>query len=440
MKKRMAAALLAATLALVACGGTKPVAAPKDNPAPPPATAPDNPKPPEPPQPPKPQPREIHGLYMTGYSTGIDKKFFDTVDYMEKSGLNAVVIDAKDDDGHTSWIMDDVPLVKEIGANEAKVQDIAARVKYLHDHHIYAIARIVCYADPNLGKKRPDLAIPNFIDLRGIRWPDPYNHAVWDYNLALAKNAVKQGFDEVQFDYIRFPEKWIDGFNHNVPVSKRTDAIEGFLKYAVSELKPLGVFVSADVFGLTTSVDQGDDMSIGQDYTHLAHILDYLYPMVYPSHFEAGTYGIADPNSQPGRIVYEALVRGQKRTMDVPVAVHRPWIQDFRLGKTYTAADVEDQIKGLAKAGIYQWVLWDPDNNYTRGVNYNIAPKSDAEPQWKTEYQAQLKAEAEAAAKKKAEEEAKKKAEEQSKQQGTSGATTPGGTNAGTTSTSATGT
>ncbi|MDB4894212.1 MAG: hypothetical protein JWN15_474, partial [Firmicutes bacterium] len=269
----------------------------------------------------------------------------------------------------------EIPLALAIGANERKIPDIGERVKFLKENGIYVIGRIVVYADPLLGRKRPDMAIQggNFVDTRGIRWPDPYNQQVWAYKVAIAKEAAARGFDEIQFDYIRFPEHRIQGYNAGVPVRQRTDAIAGFLSYAKQELAPLGVFIAADVFGLTTSVADGDDMEIGQDYAQIAGIVDYIMPMVYPSHYAPGTYGVDNPNQAPGRIVYESLVAAQKRTAGIDPRKHRPWIQDFNMGKTYTAADVEDQIRGLADAGIYQWILWDPNNRYTQDVNYAVA-------------------------------------------------------------------
>jgi hypothetical protein len=330
---------------------------------------------------------DVHGLYMTGWTAGSDR-FYELVDYMKQTGLNAVVIDVQDDDGQISW-QTEIPLAKEIGANEDKITDIDKRIQYLKEKGIYTIGRIVVYADPLLGRKRPDMAIlkGEFVDTRGIRWPDPYNPKVWEYKVAIAKEAARRGFDEIQFDYIRFPEHRIEGYNYHVPVQQRTGAILGFLRYARQELEPMGVFMATDVFGLTTSVAEGDDMEIGQDYAAMANVVDYILPMVYPSHYAPGTYGIGDPNSQPGEIVYQSLVAAQKRTWGIDVKKHRPWIQDFNLGKTYTAADVEDQILGLARAGIYQWILWDPNNRYTKGVNYNIAGFSGPPGAWRADYE-----------------------------------------------------
>ena len=326
---------------------------------------------------------DVHGLYMTGWTAGSDH-FYELVDYMQESGLNAAVIDVMDDDGYISWETE-IPLAKAIGAHEVKIPDIDKRLQHLKEKQIYSIGRIVVYADPLLGRSRPDMAIlgGDFVDTRGIRWPDPYNEKVWQYKVEVAKEAARRGFDEIQFDYIRFPEHRIEGYNYQVPIAQRTAAINGFLSYARKELEPLGVFVAADVFGLTTSVEEGDDMEIGQDYSRIAATVDYILPMVYPSHYAPGTYGIDDPNSQPGQIVYESLVGAQKRTWDLNVQRHRPWIQDFDYGKHYTAADIEEQIQGLARAGIYQWILWDPSNTYTRGVNYNVAGYHGPEGDWR---------------------------------------------------------
>lgn len=399
MAKRWAAALLAGSLILGAtltgCRSAQ-VVTPENVPAPTVPADPPAAQPAEPMQPasftdsgvsaPKKHHVDIHGLYMTGWIAGSDK-FYELVDYMKASGLNAAVIDVQDDDGLLSWETE-IPLAKEIGANEVKIRDIEARIRFLKENGIYTIGRIVVYADPLLGSKKPEMSIlqGQFIDTRGIRWPDPYNQAVWAYKVAIAKDAARRGFDEIQFDYIRFPEHRIEGYNYHVPVARRTEAIEGFLRYARKELAAENVYLAADVFGLTTSVEPGDDMEIGQDYARMAEIVDYILPMVYPSHYAPGTYGIGDPNAAPGQIVYESLVRAQQRTWGMDVRKHRPWIQDFTYGKQYTRADIEDQIKGLARAGIYQWILWDPNNQYTRGVDYHVGGFTGPPGAWRAEW------------------------------------------------------
>lgn len=325
----------------------------------------------------------IHGLYLGGYSVGNDKRFNQTIQFMKRNRLNAMVIDAKDDTGKISW-QTDIPLAAEIGANSNKIKNIEARVRSLLASGIYPIARIVVFADPLLGSQKPEWSLHTrdgalFRDTRQIAWPSPHQQEVWKYNVDIAQRAARAGFKEIQFDYIRFPEKPIDGINFNVPLRPLSKAIEEFLKYAKRQLEPHGVSVGADVFGQTTRPNPktgGYDYTIiGQDYARIAEIVDYVYPMVYPSHYAPGSYGVSDPNQNPDAIVRAALTDARKCTRHLNPNKHRPWIQDFSMGKKYTAADVEAQIKGLADAGVHQWILWNSRNRYTPGVRYGIADR-----------------------------------------------------------------
>lgn len=336
---------------------------------------------------PRAAPMPVRGLYLTGYSAGNDRKFAQTIRFMKRSGLNAMVIDAKDDSGYISW-MTGITLAGEIGANTHKIKDVRSRIRKLLAAGIYPIARVVVFADPLLGRQRPQWSIrlksgAPFHDDRAIAWPSPHQQEVWRYNVEIAKEAARCGFAEIQFDYVRFPETPIDGVNFNVPNGQLTQAIEQFLTYARRELEPLGVWVSADVFGsIVTSRGAGPTSIIGQNYARIAAIVDTICPMVYPSHFAPGCYGVSDPNQHPDIIVRGALRDARRLTPHISSAKHRPWIQDFDLGKDYTAADVEAQIKGLAQAGIHQWLLWNARNRYTPGVRYGIAdrPRSQSQP------------------------------------------------------------
>lgn len=333
------------------------------------------PDPPPPPGRPLERANRVRGLYLTGYSFGHDEKVADILAFMKRNGLNAIVADAKDDTGTLSWEMD-VPLAREIGAAVPKVRDIRARMKQLRDNDIYAIARIVVFADPLLGRARPQWAIRGgqWRDRRGLRWTNPYLPEVWRYNIDVAKAAARAGFQEIQFDYVRFPEHDIDGVTHNVGQERRVAAISGFLEQAKKELEPLGVFVSADVFGLTTTT--ADDMKVGQDYGAVARIVDYISPMVYPSHYNPGIYGLRDPESAPKETVYQSMVHGQWKAPGIPVSVHRPWIQDFSLRVPYGKAEVEAQLRGIAEAGIRSFMLWDPSNRYTRNVDFTVVDRT----------------------------------------------------------------
>lgn len=428
--KRLLAVLVVAALFLSACssttkpaGGNPPVATPgpgPDSPVNPPAPGQDNPpssnpgggqdttpaNPPVQDDSPAPPKREkvhvdVKAIYLTGYIAGSDRKFNELVDVVKSTGLNAMVIDAKDDDGRISWVTE-IPLAVETGSNSKKIKDIRQRIQALEENSVYSIARVVVFADPLLSQKRPDMAImeAKWKDGRGISWTNPNNKDVWKYNVDIAKAAAEAGFREIQFDYIRFPEKDIPGVTQGVSRDQRVVAILGFLEYARKELESYNVFMSVDVFGLTTSVAIGDDMKLGQDYAEIAKVADYISPMIYPSHYALGTYGLPNPNKAPFETVYNSMVKAQQRTFDLPAEKHRPWIQDFSLGHPYGVAEVEAQIKGLAKAGIYSFMLWDPRNTYTAGVNYDIAPKSTEEPEWKKQWRAELARKAEEVKKK----------------------------------------
>ena len=294
--------------------------------------------------------------------------------HVEGSGLNAMVIDLKDNSGTVPYPLP-IALLNEIGAVRPRIADLPDLVQRLKAQDIYLIARIVVFQDPALARARPEWAIRDhqgqpWRDHNGMYWTNPYSRDVWEYHLELAEQAVKLGFDEIQFDYVRLPEHDLPGFTAGMPLEKRVEAITNFLRYARQELEPLGVKLSADVFGLTTTVT--DDMKIGQDYAAIAAVVDYISPMVYPSHYSPGNYGLPDPEARPYETVYNSMMKAREKTPDLPLERHRPWIQDFSLRHRYGAAEVEAQIRALADAGIRQFLLWNPNNRYTPGVNYRL--------------------------------------------------------------------
>ncbi len=320
--------------------------------------------------PPMANPDQIRGLYLTGYTAG-GPRFEELLKYVKSTGLNAMVIDVKDDDGRISYLSD-VELAKAVGAASPKIKDPAALIQHLERNGIYSIGRVVVFADPILSKARPEWAIQLngslWRDRRGITWTNPYERAVWEYNVAIAKEAVRYGFREIQFDYVRFPEKDLPGWTTDVTMEQRVGAISGFLTYARDELKPLGAKVSADVFGLTTTTS--DDMRIGQEYATVAGILDYISPMIYPSHYGPGNYGLADPEAKPYETILHSMIKAREKTPDMPLTRHRPWIQDFSLRHRYGANEVTAQLRALAAVGIGQFLLWNPGNVYTAMPDY----------------------------------------------------------------------
>jgi hypothetical protein len=337
---------------------------------PPPNTTPPAVKPPEVPKAVKREvPNPVRGIMISGWYAGSPDLSGPLLSWAKGAGINTLVLDIKAEDGKLSW-ESDVPLAKEIGANLRKVGDMTKVIKDMHDQGFWVAGRIVTYNDASLYRGRPDWGIPGFPG-GAYSFMDPKNENVWQYNLDVAKAAVSVGVDEIQFDYIRYPDRLVAGFNRDTGPEYRTGNINHFLKKAVDELHPLGVKVSADVFGLTTSVAEGDDMQIGQDYKQMAEIVDYISAMAYPSHYAAGTYGLADPNKAPYETVKNSLQRGLDRTPGIPIEKHRPWIQDFNLGGVvYGPAEVMAQVKALNDIGIKSWLIWDPSNKYSRGNDY----------------------------------------------------------------------
>jgi hypothetical protein len=308
----------------------------------------------------------VKGVYMTSYAAGSSQVFQKLVGLADRTEINAFVIDVKEDLGLVTYDAD-VDMAKELGLIEDRF-DIDALIATLREHGITPIARLVCFKDTTLATKRPDLAVKSekgglWEDYKGLNYTNPYSHEVWEYLVQVAEDAAGHGFREIQFDYVRFPS---DG-----PISEavypgeycsKEDAIAGFLAYARQRLEKLGVWVSADVFGLTVHVD--DDMGIGQKIEKISQNVDIVCPMVYPSHYDAGSYGIDDPNANPFDTVTAAMKDTTKRLAGTG-AKGRPWLQDFF---EYGVAEVKKQIKAAEDQGYNEWILWDPSLKYMEGA------------------------------------------------------------------------
>ena len=321
------------------------------------------------PKPATPQPRalpaEVRGVHVTMALASLDGKFEEYVALTEE-GLNTIQLDVKDENGEIGFVPSAVPLAKEVGA--AKPYYAPRRLARLaHARGVYLIGRVVVFEDPRLAEGAPELAIKNadgsvWRNHAGLGWTNPYDRRVWDYNVSIAEVAARAGFDEIQFDYVRFPS---DGDIESAVFPRKTATPPGwvipqFVQYAAKRLKPLGVRVSADVFGLSATRDLG----IGQFPRRLANHLDAIYPMTYPSHYNPGEYGIPVPDAAPGQTVFEALedfrreLRGRKVDMI-------PWIQDFSMGTTYGLAEVRAQIESARLQGARGFLLWNPSGVYT---------------------------------------------------------------------------
>lgn len=334
---------------------------------------------PSPPAPLVPKPAAVRGIYLNAWAAGSPKRRAELLALAAWSEINTFVIDVKEM-GEISY-HSGVGVARAIGAGRSYIPDPRRVLAELRAAGVYPIARIVVFKDPVLAEKRPDWAIQTrdgglWEDDRGVKWVDPYNREVWDYNIALAREAVLLGFSEIQWDYVRFPDVPARYLKDAVFPARNGrsmgQAIREFLRYSREELADLGVPITADVFGLTVSV--GNDLGIGQRWEDLADVTDALLPMVYPSHFARGSYGIPIPNADPYRTVRTALEFAVRRSARIEgAAVIRPWLQDFSLGwPTYGAAEVRAQIQATYDVGLSEWILWNPASRYTSAA---LAPK-----------------------------------------------------------------
>jgi hypothetical protein len=316
----------------------------------------------------RPYPDEIRGVHVTMALASVPGKI-DQYLALRKHGLNALELDIKDENGEVGFRRPKVALARQVGSARDYYDPFEVARK-AHAAGVYLIGRIVCFEDPVLTQNAPRYAIRTtsggvWTTVAGLGWADPYDKRVWDYNVSLGEAAAKAGFDEIQFDYVRFPT---DGDLSAAVFPKRTsqtktNVITSFAKYAGERLKPLGVRVSADVFGLSATRNMG----IGQRPKKLGAYLDTIYPMVYPSHFGPGEYNLPDPNAQPGRTVGLALRDFDTQLTGLKTRIV-PWLQDFSLGRTYTLADVQDQIEAARDAGAEGFLLWNAAGVYTHGA------------------------------------------------------------------------
>lgn len=329
------------------------------------------------------KPHVAKGIYMTYYAAGAKDFRAKLIDLIDRTELNTLVIDIKGDRGYTLY-KSNVPLATTIGSNEnPMIDDIGDFLKLMKQKNIYVVARIVTFKDNMLTTGRPELGIKNtktgksWIDNEGLGWADPFQQEAWAYNRELAREAILLGFDEVQFDYIRFPTDGnlnVLAFSKENNAENRVAAITGFLDSVDRDVKPLGGFISADVFGYT--VFNPTELEIGQKFEEVAKHLDYISPMIYPS-----TYFVGIPNtdydtvggavSHPYDVIYQSSKRARERLAGLPVII-RPWLQDFDDyaydSRKYGVDEVKTQIKAVSDAGLSEWLLWSPSNEYTEGA------------------------------------------------------------------------
>jgi hypothetical protein len=340
-------------------------------------------------------PEPLKAIYMTSWAAGNDKFRKELFDIVSTTEVNAVVIDVKDYTGKISFIVEDSELAS-FGASENRIPDIKDFIKKLHEKGVYVIARISSFQDSFLIKSHPEWAVKTkegnvWADYKGVKWLDTGAEPVWKYLVMVGKEAYADGFDELNFDYIRYPS---DGNMKDISYSwsngrSRREVLRSFFKYLREELSPIGIPISVDLFGLTTT--NSDDLGIGQNLLDALEYFDYVSPMVYPSHFAHGFIGYEKPAEHPYDVVYYSMKKAAQKAVSTtttdylagidmiasttpklytknPVNMNklRPWLQAFDLGAIYTPAMVRTQIQATYDSGLTSWLLWDAACTYDK--------------------------------------------------------------------------
>jgi hypothetical protein len=310
-------------------------------------------------------------LYLSFFGIGDRSLRESAIKLIQETELNTLVIDVKGDRGMIPY-KSSIPLAAEVGAQRiTTVKEMADLMRSLKGKGIYTIARIVVFKDNPLALARPDWAVKTqggeiWRDRENLAWVDPFNKEVWDYNINIAMEAAQYGFDEIQFDYLRFPDA--SGLRFSMPNTEedRVKAISGFLMEARRRLIPYNVFLSADIFGYVCW--NLNDTNIGQRLEDLAPHVDYICPMLYPSGFQYGIPGYRNPVANPFEIVYLSLKRAQERT-NLPSQRFRPWLQAFRDyafdRRYFNDKEILGEVKAADGFGSHGWMLWNPRNSYS---------------------------------------------------------------------------
>jgi len=341
-------------------------------------------------------PKSVKAIYMTSWVAGSKEIRSGLVKIADTTEINSIVIDIKDYTGQIAFPVEDIYL-QSFDSVEKRVTDIRDFIATLHKKGIYVIGRISAFQDPVMVKLKPELAVRRasdggvWKDYKGITWLDAGAKDVWKYLAAIGKEAYLDGFDEINFDYIRFPS---DGNMKDIsyPFSEnksKSEIMREFFAYMEKELRPTGAVLSADLFGMTST--NTDDLNIGQLLENVLPYFDYISPMVYPSHYPPNFMGFAKPAEKPYEVVKFSMDAAVRRTIATTTSIAlfgeqpistttkpfvykkssydaqkiRPWLQDFNLGATYTADMVRKQIQATYDAGLDSWMIWNASNHYT---------------------------------------------------------------------------
>jgi len=316
----------------------------------------------------KPKKQEVKGLYLTAYSAGSPQKIDSIINLIEATELNAVVIDIKDYSGYVLYDSN-VELVGELGLESIRISDVRELIKKLHENDIYVIARQTVFQDPVLAERKHEWAIKSKVgglwrDHKGLAWVDPTLQDVWNYNVEIAKEAIALGFDEINFDYVRFPS---DG-NMSLVVYTNGDKakyeiMHDFYAYLNEQLSDQPAWISLDLFGFV--MERHDGMNIGQRLEDAVDEVNYISPMMYPSHYPSGHLGLENPATNPAIVIDNGMRKGMPYFTSSTKAQVRPWLQAFNMGAVYDGSMIRAQIDMVEKYSDGGWLLWNAANRYS---------------------------------------------------------------------------
>ena len=323
---------------------------------------------------------KVRGIYVSAHSVALKGRLDELIELAKKNNINAFVIDVKGDYGELTFPMSESINKYTKSANKNPIiKEIEPVIKKLKDNGIYTIARIVSFKDTIYAKENPDKIIvykdggKAFTNSDGLVWVSAYDKNLWEYNVTVAKEAAKAGFNEIQFDYVRFPAsnggKLDKVLNYRNPDNMtKAETIQKYLNYAKKELSPYNVYISADIYGQVGS--SSDDMSLGQFWEAVSSEVDYVSPMMYPSHYGKGVYGLEIPDANPYKTIYYSTKDSINRNNNISSpAIIRPWIQAFTATWVkghihYGAKEVKEQIKAMKDLGVDEYILWSATNKY----------------------------------------------------------------------------
>ena len=332
----------------------------------------------------------VKGVYVTGPVAG-SERLDEILSLLDQTELNSMVIDVKNDEGAVTFVAESGQAA-ELGCCINYIQDMPALMAKLKEHNVYTIARIVCFKDPKLAEARPELALRDttgalVTDGAGLSWVNPTKREVWEYIVSVALMCKDMGFDEIQYDYVRFPvveEGTVIDFGVDVTPENKHEYIEEFLRFSAESLHAHNMPVTVDLFG-TVMGNPVDVERVGQDYTALASIADAVCPMIYPSHYSSGVFGLEVPDAKPYETILAALGDSNEALSGIPEderAVVRPWLQSFTADWIegyipYGGNEIRAQIDAVYAAGYDEWILWNAKNNYSAE---GLEPDPDVNP------------------------------------------------------------